>query len=440
MNWPNTDDITNVTDHQRQQAAGMFAGKLCVLSGGPGTGKTHTTAAILRSMLANKKQTPRIAVCAPTGKAAARITEAMDEHKLPIQARTIHSTLGPSRNGHDGDGWGFEYNRHNQLPVDLLVCDETSMVDVDLMAHLLAAVPAGCNVLLVGDPNQLAPVGHGKPFCDMIEAGTVPHGHLTEVHRFAGRIAHVCNAIRDSKPWTPSDPVDWKRKEQPENVKHIETKTAPASLGAMLKVIDRLADDGELNVVDDVQVLCAKNDAGDLSRKKLNQLLQQRLNPSGQKVDGNPFAVGDKIICTRNQSLPLDDNGSAGGMSGSVYVANGELGKVVDVDRNFFAATFGGGAEIVRVPKSTWDEIQLGYAITTWKAQGSQWPVAITLADPAGRHCDRAYWYTSISRAGKLCVLIGRRADIDKQCRKVSIARRQTFLARDLRDSWVQSI
>ena len=187
----------NITQHQREQLDIATSGMVGILTGAAGTGKSHVVAELLR----HREGTYYVA--APTGKAASRINQ---ENRL-FNASTIHSLLRPERNGHDGMGWQFAYNRFCPLSTDLLVIDEAPMVSSELMAPLLDAIDHGTQVLFVGDPNQLPPVGHGCPVFDMLKSGRIPHGHLSEVHRHSGRIAQVANAINAGEPWQPSPVV-----------------------------------------------------------------------------------------------------------------------------------------------------------------------------------------------------------------------------------------
>jgi exodeoxyribonuclease V alpha subunit len=430
--------MTNLTPHQAEQVALALSGPVGCLSGSPGTGKSYSTAQILKCLpIAN------VAVCAPTGKAAVRITELMHEYGVDATATTIHRLLGPTRNGHDGDGWGFNHDEWNPVPVDVVIVDESSMIPVDLMSSLLAAMRPNTKLLLVGDPFQLPPVGHGKPFADLISAG-IPHGELTEIHRFAGRIAHVCDAIKHGENWEPSAKVDvdWGGKggvENPENLRHLERSIWNGTGQAMLDVISRVRDRG-LNPVTDVQVVCAVNESGHLSRKELNAVLQKVLNPDGATVQDVLFRVGDKLINLKNSMYYAQWSGKRKPAETALhYVSNGDIGIVKKVEAGYVVAEFSGG-RVVRVTKGDWKQIDLAYAVTVHKSQGSQWPVVIVIIDDSGaadRVCSRSYHYTALSRASLLTVTIGKRSVLDRHCAKLDIEKRDTFLARDLRERLV---
>lgn len=449
MPWPHSDSINGISDHQRVELANALRGNVGCLSGGPGTGKTHTLAALIKSIYDQKiffdelrgGQTDHdhISVCAPTGKAAVRITEQMLKHDLFIHATTMHSLLEINRNGHDGEGWGFMRNENNPLDVDFLFVEEASMMDTDMCSHLLAACKPGTHILFVGDPDQLPPVGHGKPFLDMIDAG-LPHAHLTEIHRFAGRIALVCDSIRTGKIWVPSERIDLEAA-FPENVRHYDLHHPMQIIDVMLQVVRKRIDKDDL--IDDIQVICAVNEKSQLSRKVLNGVLQETLNPRGLRVEKCPFRVGDKVACGRNTwfddaaCVPSKPNARAGIKPPIVkhYIANGDVGIVNHIEESakWIQVNFSG--RFVCVPRAFWEIIDLAYAVTCHKSQGSQWKNVIVLADDYGGAnmvCSRAWWYTAGSRAAKLAVFIGPRTTIDRHCRNVSLSKRNTFLKHDL--------
>ena len=408
-----------LTTHQAEQLSIATSARVGILTGAAGTGKSFTIAQFLRSIKGG------YSVAAPTGKAASRINA-----ELNCGARTIHALLEPNRNGHDGDGWGF--NRNESLPLDcsVLVIDEAFMLSTSLTASVLRAVKTGTQVLFTGDPNQLPPVGHGRPVYDMLQSQVVPHGHLTELHRFAGRIARVANAIKDGKPWQPSNKIDLDS-EQPENLRHIETPYPQAVKPKLVQIIDKLKDRG-FDPVADVQVICAMNDKGNLSRKELNPYLQNILNPTGLQQPSCPYKTGDKIICTRNHvrsCLDADRHRN----DEQIYIANGEIGQVIDFRMSkankctgIYAAFCG---QLVLIEKGFYPIFDLAYAITCHRFQGAQSPVVIGIADDsADRVASRQWWYTLITRASQLQITIGRMGTIRRQCRRVDITSRKTFL------------
>lgn len=457
--------------HQVEKLRLATAVPVGLLLGGPGTGKTHCISYLLRAVC-ELFGPGRVLCCAPTGKAANRMTQALQLAGLNLKARTIHGTLGVGSNGHggDSDGWDFAHNIHCPLDCQFLVADETSMDDTSLLACLLDAVPTGACVLLVGDPYQLPPVGHGAPLRDMIDAG-VPHGELTEVRRNAGQIVHACLRIKNGESFETTDRIDLDS-EPPRNLKLIPAKDAAHARDVLVDTLKRFT---RFDPVWQTQVIVARNAKGELSRKGLNELLHPLLNPEGFAVKDNPFKVGDKIICTRNSRMHRVESPAEGlreidntierdaknydvvfqrdPMTGwltrdpeEVFVANGEIGRVIAVAPRLTVARFSEGEALVKIPmgKQRDDDgpdadgdadqgrgcnFDLGYAVTCHRMQGSEAPCVICMIDAdGGAICDRAWWYTAISRAAKLCILIGQRSAIDKQRLRQSMTRRKTFL------------
>jgi exodeoxyribonuclease V alpha subunit len=466
------------SQHQVDRLRLATDGPVGLLLGGPGTGKSFVSAFLLREVV-NECGHSNVCAVAPTGKAAVRITQALSIAGINLTARTIHSTLGISRNGHDGDGWGFTYHAGNPLPFRYVLCDEPSMCDTDLMADLLDACGTGTQVLFSGDPYQLPPVGHGAPLRDMIEA-RVPHGELTEVRRNAGQIVHACVRIKNGESFDVADKVDLDA-QPPRNLRLFEVGDEVKAREQLVTVLNLLRDKkarGELGGFDpawQTQVIVARNTKGEICRKKLNELLQPLLNPEGYAVTGNPFKVGDKIICTRNSHMQVvaeiyspsphsdglakhaenydvvkDDEGQPA----ELYVANGEIGKVVGVAAKLTVARFSEGDALVKIPmgKQRDDEdegeggaggesegggkgcnFDLGYAITTHKCQGSEAPCIIVMGDDqAGMIASREWLYTAISRASKLCVMIGKMSTFNKMKDRRILNKRKTFLVQSI--------
>lgn len=428
--WPNPADIDGISDHQRDALGRAFAGRVGILTGGPGTGKTRSAAAALKTII-DQHGLGNVAVAAPTGKAAVRITEALAENGVNIQATTIHRMLAVSRNGHDGKGWGFSYNASNPLPYRYVFLDEPSMLDTDLAAAVFAACQPGTHVLLTGDPGQLPPVGHGAPLRDLLAAG-VPHGELTETWRNAGDIVLACQAIRAGRPWHASEYLDLA---DGHNFKHFETRLSTHALRHMEGLLGTVP--GGIDPVWDVQVLCAINDNSDVSRESLNKRLQAMLNPGNAERAAGKFRLDDKVICLSNTMLPIvDDTGEivrVGGEEVTDFVANGEIGCIVHLDKKAkrFDVAIDSPRRTVAVRGAYVEMFDLAYAITVHKAQGSQAPVIVFMVDEArgARFVGcRELIYTALSRAQKLAVTIGRKATIDQDCRRVALAGRKTFL------------
>lgn len=472
VQWPTDAVPTSQRDgdrlpsaHQVERLLAATAEPIGILRGGPGTGKSHLTGYLCRTIVA-RYGVDSLAVCAPTGKAAKRASESLQLAGVNLPPRTIHRLLGVGRNGHDGEGWGFEHDADNPLPVKFLFVDESSMIDTSLLASLLAACSTGTHVLLVGDPDQLPPVGHGAPLRDLIACGVVPVGELTEVRRNAGQIVHACVRIRNNESFDTADRVDLEA-DPPRNLKHVHAADDAAIATAVEQILRAMR---KFDPVWQTQVLVARNKGSAVGRRELNDRLQPLLNPSGRSVNGNPFRCGDKIICLKNSRMHVveaqtDDAEENAVLYATVtetdeytgrpvakeqFVANGEIGRVVAVATGLTVARFSESDDLVKIPmgknrdpdapeadaEATGGrgcDFDLGYAITVHKAQGSEAPCVIVVADPAGgRVTDRSWLYTAVSRASKLCLLVGPMAAIDGMRARVSIVRRQTFLSERL--------
>lgn len=455
------------SEHQYQNLATATRMPVGLLCGSPGTGKSHALAYLLQATIAEYGRSA-VAACAPTGKAAVRMTQAMREAGLNLTATTIHTLLQIQKAGYGGDGWGFFHNDSNPLPYRFVVCDEYSMVDAEIVSKLLAAIPDSGHILFVGDVHQLPPVGHGAPLRDMIAAG-LPHGELTQVRRNAGRIVHACLRIKNGEEFETSEKIDLETG-SPENLKLYQAKTDTQTTEVLESLLQKMT---RFDPVRQTQVIVARNQ----SRKVLNDRLQQLLNPDGLQVKGNPFRVGDKIICLRNSWMSVvvpigfigelqtdprayqdemeddvDDEGRQ--QPKEIYVANGEIGFVMAASATLTIARFSEADELVKIPmgRSSDDDedsqdaergrgsnFDLAYACTCHKLQGSQSPCVIVVGDEqGGRIASREWWYTAISRAAKLCLLIGSKSTIDKQRLKRVVAIRKTFLAERIRENGVR--
>jgi exodeoxyribonuclease V alpha subunit len=428
-----TINMNQLSTHQSEQLEIALSAKVGVLTGSAGTGKSHTVQHYLSTLAPGS-----YLIVTPTGKAAQRLNE-----ETEFGARTIHSALGTQRNGHDSDGWSFYYNEANRLPYETIVVDEAFMPSTETMADLFRAVTDSGRILLVGDPNQLPPVGHGSPAYDMLNSGVVPHGHLSDVWRYAGRIATVANAIKDATNWTPSPELDLEN-QPPENYKHCEAKFAPAVVNSMRGLMEKLVDRG-YDPFTEVQVITWMNERGPVCRKKLNGHLQDVLNPNGETQNGLPFRLGDKIICTRNHSRKVCDADAVvrhDDQPDEIYIANGEIGRVVDWSLSKqkqvqgIIARFGKKRVAIHKGKNNLDIFDPAYAVTCHKFQGAQSKVVVVIADEtADRVANRQAWYTAMTRAGELLITIGRMQTILRQCRTVDIVNRKTFLKETLQDS-----
>jgi len=416
------------TPHQHEQAMQATSKNIGILTGGPGTGKSFTTAWIIRQVLESKSG--KVLVMGPTGKAAVRITECMQSYDLLLHATTIHSALRPLKSGFDDGNWNFFYGTGNRLEAKYIFVDETSMIPVDLMSSLLSAVKDTAHILFIGDPFQLAPVGHGKPLCDFIESRAVRHGHLRDIHRFAGRIARVCHAIRTETDWNPSPKLDLDQ-DFPENHLHIEAGQN-AVFGKLVTVFDKLKK--KYNPFRDIQVICPVNVHSTVSKEKINNLLQSQLNGKSAKHPQSHYRVGDKIINKRNGCFRCAEDNMH---DIEIYVANGEIGIIQSFAEDGSLVILFGEKKFVSMPlKYAKLCTDLAYAITGHASQGSQWPIPIIVADSSDSGnmvAKKAWWETVLSRSSTLCITIGLLHVIKRQCLSHDIEKRVTFLPALLR-------
>ncbi len=421
--WPEVGSI-DASDHQREELGKALDGEwISILGGSPGTGKTYTAARAIAKVI-EKVGLDAVAVACPTGKAAVRITEAMQGYGIQLSARTWHSLLGVGEVDSQTGNWGFTHNEANPWPFKVIIGDESSMIDTSMMSSILRAMPSDCRLLLIGDVNQLPPVGHGAPLRDLIAAG-VPYGELREIKRNSGGIVETCAAIRDNKKWEAGD-----------NLLVRECRNPDQSLPIILEEIAAAKKNG-LDPVWDCQVLVAVNEKSKLSRKVVNQFLQGELNQNAA-VSNCQFRISDKIVCLKNSDFPLiEDAGGEAEQGDTARIMNGELGKVIEIAEKYLVVRVDTPFRLIRVPRGKSDDNDtgcnwdLGYALSCHKSQGSEWPVVVVLIDEypgAKMVCSREWLYTGISRAKSQCVLVGKKSVAEQMCKKISIGHRKTFL------------
>jgi exodeoxyribonuclease V alpha subunit len=461
--WPDASGLPHLSDHQRGVLACILTKPVAVLTGTPGTGKTFSAAQVIKAVM-HMVPPDEIAVCAPTGKAAVRITKAMHEYGLDLEATTVHRLLKIA--GQTRDGFYFQHNADNPLPYRVVILDEGSMMDTDLEAALLDALAPGTHLLIVGDPYQLPPVGHGAPLRDLIDSGVLPPGELSEIRRNSGQIVAACQDIKNGFRYVTCDAYD----DGTNNFRSLEAADADAVLANVRAACRRLkarAEAGELapgfDPVEDVQVLCVVNEKSTLGRYALNRILQEELNPAsgpGQGGDAHPFRTGDKVICLVNgkmacvQKTPGEADASfdawykAASGPPEKYIANGDMGRVLAASPSKLVVRISHPERtvLVNIPAggkkkggdapegeegTSWGPIDLGYAVTAHKSQGSEWPFVIIPIDESERAkgvVSRELLYTAISRAKWRCLLVGRRAVADEWCQTVVMRRRKTLL------------
>ena len=390
---------------QAEAVRTALSSKVSVITGGPGVGKTTIVNSILRILSAREVD---ILLCAPTGRAAKRMSEATG-----FEAKTIHRLLEV-----DPRTGGFKRDGENPLQCDLLAVDETSMVDVMLMRSLLAAVPDGAALSIVGDVDQLPSVGPGQVLADIIASGAVPVVRLTEVFRQAARsrivtAAHGINrgAIPNLSPPEGESDFYFVPAEDPE--------TAAARIVELVKT--RIPKRFGLDAMRDIQVLCPMNRGG-AGARSLNIELQAALNPAGErKVErfGWTFAPGDKVMQIEND------------YDKEVY--NGDIGLVADVDPEAGELTARFEGRDLLYGFGELDTLVPAYAATVHKSQGSEYPaVVIPVLTQHYAMLRRNLLYTGVTRGKRLVVLVGQKKAVAIAVRNASGRRRWSKL-----DEWL---
>ena len=402
-------------DEKQRSAIEIAVNKgLLILTGGPGTGKTTTVKGIIALMVSRGL---KVALTAPTGRAAQRM-----EELTGFEAKTIHRLLEVEYND-DGGSQKFVHDIRNPLDFDAVIVDELSMVDITLFSALLDALPLHCRLIMVGDKDQLPPVGAGNVLRDLTDSELIDVITLDKVFRQAMKSRIVTNAHRVVKGEMPvfdnSAESDFfllredSRYNAPKKIADLVTARIPASYG--------------LNPMSDIQVLCPSR-VGEVGTQNLNKILQDRLNPPAKnkaevKNSGYVLREGDRVMQIKNNyDVPWFKEGESG-----QGVFNGDIGilKRIDKVNNMLQVRFDDkeamySGESVR-------ELELAYAMTVHKSQGSEFTAVVmpVLATPQ-KLAYRNLFYTALTRAKSLLVLIGNEQSIqqmvdnDKKSRRFS--------------------
>ena len=378
--------------------------KVMVLTGGPGTGKTTTTQGIIAAL---KKAGLRVLLAAPTGRAAKRMSEATG-----MEAKTIHRLL--EYNPQDG----YKRNDENPLEGDALIVDECSMIDILLMNNLLKAVPVGMRLVFVGDIDQLPSVGAGNVLRDIIDSQRIPVVRLVRIFRQAQKSRIVMNAhtINQGRFPDTSNGRDtdffFMREDDPERAAETIVRLVKERLPRAYR-----------ESPDRIQVLTPMQ-RGVVGAANLNLLLQQALNPSGPSLNrgGYTYRQGDRVMQLRNN---YDKD-----------VFNGDLGYIREVDTEERTLKVDFDGKWVEYDVTELDELTLAYATTIHKAQGSEYPIVVMpVLMTHFVMLQRNLIYTGITRAKKICVLIGAMKALAYAVRNVSVLKRNTRLRERLNPS-----
>jgi exodeoxyribonuclease V alpha subunit len=402
LTWVQRNTGKELAPGQAEAVRQALTRRVLIITGGPGVGKTTILQSILRILSAKGVQ-PVLA--APTGRAARRMSDSTG-----LEAKTIHRLLEFAPGGE-----GFKKNASTPLTGDLFVLDETSMVDVALMASFLRAVPETGHLLLVGDVDQLPSVGPGTVLKDLIDSGTLPVARLTEVFRQAAESAIIkaAHSINEGK-------IPWVAKPAPPGCDfHFIERDTPEAIAETIVHLarERIPQAFRMDPIQDIQVLCPMN-RGLLGTGNINQLLQEALNPPGDWTKpeceryGLTFRQGDKVIQTRNN---YDKD-----------VFNGDIGRITGIhaDPLEVLVEFEDGRQAVYESGDV-DELRPAYAITIHKSQGSEFPaVIIPVSTQHFVMLQRNLLYTGVTRGRRLVVLVGDPKALGMAVRTVGAAKR----------------
>lgn len=413
MATPRTEELTSIDDYskeikytheQKEVIKASLKEKLMIITGEPGSGKTTVVSGIVDTYYINKKA---VLLASPTGRAAKVLSDATEN-----EAMTIHRLLeyNPSL--------GFGYNADNNICGDVLIIDEFSMVDIVLMRHLFSAIPDEMTVILVGDANQIPSVGPGNVLTDMISSGVIPVYHLNQVFRqdegsTIKLAAHNINKgiIPDLSNPKGADFFFLRNLDEAKIAELIVTLRA-----------EKLPKSRNVDAINDIHVV-APMYKGEAGVNKLNQMLQKALNTSADfiKSGATIFGVGDKVMQTRNDYDKDIYNGSVG-IIHSVDIEN----KTLDVNYGYHRPVEYSSIEL--------GDLDLGYATTVHKAQGSEYPIVIIpLVHSHASMWYRKLLYTAVTRAKGMVILIGSENVLQAAIANVKAAERNTRLSERLR-------
>lgn len=408
--WVENEAKIALSRSQRQAISIALKNKVIIITGGPGVGKTTLVNSILKIL---GSYTQKIMLCAPTGRAAKRLSESTGR-----EAKTIHRLL-------EFDPKSYRFKRHEFSPLEteLLIVDEVSMIDLSLMYRLLKAVPEHCTLMLVGDADQLPSVGPGMVLANLIESEVIPTLRLTEIFRQAASSQIIVNAHKINKGYIP------KLKSEPGELSDfyfVEANTPELIHEKLLQIVtERIPKRFKLDPIRQIQVLVPMNRGG-LGARALNIELQKHLNPNINhfKVSrfGNDFAVGDKVIQTVNNY--------------DKEVFNGDIGfiKAIDQEEGELCIEFDQRRIVYELDEL--DEISLAYATSIHKAQGSEYEaVVIPLAMQHFTLLERNLIYTAVTRGKSLVVILGQAKALAIAVRNIRSNQRVTHLSQRLSEA-----
>jgi exodeoxyribonuclease V alpha subunit len=385
---------------EQKEAVGLgVQEKILIVTGGPGTGKSTITKAILAI---TEKLTSKIVLTAPTGKAAKRMQEITGKH-----ASTIHALLEM-----DFKTGLFKKNRDNPLEGDLIIVDEASMIDTQLMMHLLRAVPSTARLILIGDIYQLPSVGPGNVLKDLICSERIGVIQLKKIFRQAAGSQIITNAHKINQGEFPDLTYHPKG-----DFQFIEAEEAEEVLSIIIDLVcNQLPRTHRFHLLDDIQVLCPMK-RGVIGCDNLNSLLQKKINPSPTPLVrmGRCFHIGDKVMQIRNNY--------------EKQVYNGDVGRIVELDLSDEVLTVNFDGRLVSYDFTEVDELILAYAVSIHKYQGSECPCVIIPVHTAHyMMLFRNLLYTGLTRGKKRAIFVGTKKALSIAVRNEEVLRRHTGL------------
>lgn len=382
---------------QKKALTQAMADGVMILTGGPGTGKTTIIKGLISIFEALDFD---VALAAPTGRAAKRMSEATSH-----EAKTIHRLL--EMDFSDDHGSKFLRDENNTLDADVVIIDEASMIDVQLMESLLKAIKNGARLIIIGDSDQLPSVGAGNVLGDLIESGAFPVIRLTDIFRQSEQSLIITNAHRINAGELP----DTSRNGADSDFFYLRRESEEAIAATVIDLVqNRLPRSYGADIVPKIQVLTPSR-KGLSGTDILNAGLQEALNPrmpgkAEKKSRDVIFRVGDRVMQTKNNyEIEWEtDDGKTG-----VGVYNGDIGIVTDIDREENLVTIAFDERVCTLDAAQLDEVDHAYAITVHKSQGSEYPVVIIpLYSCAPMLLSRNLLYTAVTRAAKMVILVGK--------------------------------
>lgn len=391
-----------------------------LITGLAGSGKSSVMYPVTQIIESNKRFLAQVAL---SGKAALNLTEITG-----IEGSTIHRLLGYKQDG------GFAHDRLNPLRYDVIILDEASMVDERIFLSLLEAIPNGTKLIILGDTGQLEPIGIGCVFRDIIDSKKIAHTHFSKIFRQAER-SGIITSSREVYDGIPIMKKGQYNTEIRGELQDFEIVGVSETKQELIKIVEKykwfMEEKGA--TVDDIMIAVAKRAIGDTSARKINESIQRLVNGTPQwdevtihKNDNGTkydvvFRVGDKILVTKNCYDTIDTSGKIS------PVFNGNVGTILELNNNWIIARFIQGDVILS--KENFLDLELGYAITTHRLQGSGFPYVITVCDNGAYTLLSKEWlYTAITRARKYNVLIAQPGAVIRACGKTSVKEKRTWL------------